>query len=208
MPEYAVSQPEAAELAVRILCDTLPAFLDAGYIVCATRDNQLSSIDRIALLRAEGWIKKILVCHGHLKSGYSGSEFVLSMLISRAITKNVVIFDCWAEEFNTFTETESLIMFAKYVGYKRIVISAPPFHQIRTFISCVSHAIKHYPELSLYSSPGIAMNWREKVTHSQGILEDTRANLIKGEWERLYRYHQKGDLVSSQEVLSYLNQRS
>lgn len=48
----------------------------------------------------------------------------------------------------------------------------------------------------------------EQVRHSQGILQGKRKNFIHTEYKRIIMYHEKGDLVSCEEILSYLERRN
>ena len=51
------------------------------------------------------------------------------------------------------------------------------------------------------------MSWQEEVIHSQGTLKAKRRDLIQEEVERIEKYQSKGDLASSEQVLSYLDKR-
>ena len=74
-------------------------------------------------------------------------------------------------------------------------------------MTAVTLALREYPELYLYSLPGKPLPWQEEVTHSQGEVLGTRAELIAGEMNRIKTYYAKGDLASVDEVLEYLNRR-
>lgn len=108
---------------------------------------------------------------------------------------------------NTYSELVCAIEYAKIHQWKKIGVTAAPFHQLRAFVTAVSVALRLYPEIKVYSRPGNPLSWTQEVVHSQGILRATRSQLIKHELDRIERYHIKGDLVSAREVLDYLNQR-
>ena len=108
---------------------------------------------------------------------------------------------------NTLVESETLIGYAKQNGYSSLFVVAPPFQQLRAFMTAVTVALREYPELLLYSYPAVAMPWREEVVHSQGTLKATRSELIHAEFERIDTYQNKGDLASFEDVLAYLNNR-
>jgi hypothetical protein len=74
-------------------------------------------------------------------------------------------------------------------------------------MTAVTVALREYPDLQLYSYPGVALPWQAGVVHSQGQTRGTRSELIAGEFERIRKYHEKGDLASVEEVLDYLNKR-
>ena len=74
-------------------------------------------------------------------------------------------------------------------------------------MTTVRVALAEYPELKIYSFPGNALPWNEEVMHSQGRLTARRSDLIEAELARIDRYFQKGDLISFDKVLEYLDQR-
>ena len=74
-------------------------------------------------------------------------------------------------------------------------------------MTAVTAASWGYPELKLYSRPGRAQPWDEVVTHSQGTLHGTRAELIAAEQERIEKYIAQGDLAPRDAVLAYLRRR-
>jgi len=99
------------------------------------------------------------------------------------------------------------IRFARQHSYRSLFVVAPPFQQLRAFMTAVTVALREYPELLIYSYPGVAMSWQEEVIHSQGTLKAKRRDLIQEELERIEKYQSKGDLASPERVLSYLNKR-
>jgi hypothetical protein len=58
-----------------------------------------------------------------------------------------------------------LIRFARRQGYGSLHVVAPPFHQLRAFMTAVTVARKEYPELLIYSYPGVALSWQAEVAH-------------------------------------------
>jgi hypothetical protein len=71
----------------------------------------------------------------------------------------------------------------------------------------VTAALREYPSLKLYSVPGAPQPWDEVVTHSQGTLQGTRAELIAEEQKRIDRYTAQGDLLPRESILEYLRTR-
>ncbi len=108
---------------------------------------------------------------------------------------------------HTLIEAEALVQFALERGYRSLHVVSPPFHQPRAFMTAVTAALRHYPDLKLYSYPGVALPWQAEVAHSQGQVRGSRSDLIGGELERIRKYNAKGDLASVEEVLAYLNRR-
>jgi hypothetical protein len=111
------------------------------------------------------------------------------------------------DQLNTLTEMEAFMDSAKRLGWKDIILVAPPFHQVRVFITAVSVAARKYPEAKIYNQVGISLSWLERATHSQGTLKGTRREFIHTELDRIQKYFAKGDLVHPSVALDYLNKR-
>ena len=74
-------------------------------------------------------------------------------------------------------------------------------------MTMVTAALQEYPALKLYSVPGAPQPWDEIVTHSQGKLRGTRAELIAAEQKRIEKYTTQGDLAPRAAILKYLRAR-
>jgi hypothetical protein len=108
---------------------------------------------------------------------------------------------------NTLIEANAMIRCAKHNQYTDIYVIASPFHQLRAFMTSVTAAQKFYPEINIYSHNGHPLPWQDRVAHSQGETSGLRRDLIGGEFDRIRKYQQKGDLASDTDVLCYLNKR-
>lgn len=198
------------ELLTRVLCDTLPASpADAAFLFGQTPDNQESVFQTAQKLIAENKVKKILLMQTGAISGYPGIEVWKRELMQTGIPESKIagVPPTDTSILHTLIEAQSMVQHARQQGYQSVVLVASPFQQLRAFMTAVTAAKWHYPELRLYSQPGVALPWTEQVTHSQGKLHGTRSSLIAGELERIEQYQAKGDLASVKEVLDYLNGR-
>lgn len=111
------------------------------------------------------------------------------------------------EILHTLVESQKLVRFAKARGYERLVVVSAPFHQERAFMTVVSVALREYPSLKVYSYPGEPQPWDEVVTHSQGKLRGTRAEMVAQEHKRIETYTAQGDLAPRANILKYLSSR-
>ena len=93
------------------------------------------------------------------------------------------------EILHTAIEADRTVQFAQAQGYERLLVVAAPFHQERAFISVVTAVLRDYPSLKVYSHPGAPQPWDQVVTHSQGTLRGTRAELIAEELQADRRVH-------------------
>lgn len=198
------------ELVTRVLCDSIAdAAVEAAYLFSQTVDNQSSVLDAGAHLMQRGSVERLMIWGSEAQVGYPGSSLWRAELAERGVPSTSIdlVGEGDGRPLNTLTESEGVVEYARAEGLKRVVVVAPPFHQVRAFVTAVSVALRAYPTLDLYSFPGRPLSWNETVIHSQGVLRDRRAALISAEVERIHRYREKGDLVSPSVVLDYLDRR-
>ena len=108
---------------------------------------------------------------------------------------------------NTLGEPLSIVPLAKKLGWKTLGVIAPEFHLPRAVMSYITVALAEYPELKIYGILGLALDPKEKVVHSQGILEATREELIELERQKIEEYIHRGWLASYAAAMQYLDQR-
>ena len=199
-----------SELIIRILCDVQPVYpSDGAYLYCQTESNQLSLFQTALSLLSNSHKTKIFILQAGPKNGYPGFQKwqheLHKMRLPIESVDGIKIDE--AVPLNTLTESEALISFAKLKGYRSLFVVAPPFHQLRAFMTAITVVLREYPALKLYSHPAFTMPWQEEAVHSQGTLKATRSELIHMELERINMYQKKGDLASFDEILTYLNNR-
>lgn len=200
------------ELIIRTLCDTLPArSLDGLFLFGQTEDNQAAAFEAARLLLDRNYTDKVLCLGTAPMSGYPGYEAWKKELGNLGIGEGHLLpvppIPADTQLLHTFIEAQSVVRYAREQQYKSLVVTAAPFQQPRAFMTAVTLAMRDYPQLYLYSLPGKPLPWQEEVTHSQGEVQGTRAELVAGEMDRIKSYYAKGDLASVDEVLDYLNRR-
>jgi hypothetical protein len=198
------------ELLTRVLCDSQPEKpVDGIYLNCQTKSSQDVVFQTAKFLLDKPYTSKALILHTGEKSGYPGFEKWYKQMQETGIHQEQIEgVECReTASINTLIESEALVRFALRRKYSSITIVAPPFQQLRAFITAVTVTLKKYPQLRIYSYPAIAMPWQEEVTHSQGTLKAIPSKLIHAELERIDTYQKKGDLSMFEPVLAYLNQR-
>ena len=201
---------DTIELLTRILCDLRPKNPTNGaYLYCQTRGNQQSIFQAAQFLLNNSLTSKILILNTKPRSGYPGFTEWKQQLQQLGLFVEQIegVKNNETSMLNTLIEPEALIRFAKQHGYRSLFIVAPPFQQLRAFMTAVTVTLREYPELLIYSYPGEAMPWQEEVVHSQGTLKAKRRDLIQEELERIEKYQGKGDLALFKQVLSYLKKR-
>lgn len=198
------------ELLTRTLCDSRPEFpVDGAYLYCQTESNQQSLFQLARFLVENSYTSKILALQTGAQCGYPGfgpwRQQLRGMEIADEQIEGVDV--GIIQQLNTLTESEAVIRFARQKGYAALFVVAPPFQQLRAYMTAVTVTLRLYPQLQLYSYPATAMPWHENVVHSQGTLQATRRELIHAELDRIDRYQKKGDLASFEDVLTYLENR-
>lgn len=201
---------ELLEITIRTLCDVrAESTLDAVYIYSQTEDNQSSVLSAAHQLLMEKRIRKILITDSGPKSGYPGYSVWEKTLGEMGVPESSLLGVDLREtaSLNTLIEANAMIRFAEQHQYTGIYVVASPFHQLRAFMTSVTAAQRYYPEIKIYSYNGHPLPWLDRVAHSQGETSGLRSELIGGEFERIKKYQQKGDLAGDADVLDYLNQR-
>jgi len=198
------------ELLVQILCDVRPEFpVNGAYLYCQTQSNQRSLFQTAGFLLKNSLASKILILQTEAKSGYPGfsqwSRQLREQGVNEAQVEGVELGE--TAMIHTLIESEALLRSAVQKKYSSLFVVAPPFQQLRAFMTAVTVALTECPEMLLYSYPAVAMPWQDIVVHSQGTLEATRSELIEVEFERIETYQKKGDLASFAEVSAYLENR-
>ncbi len=203
---------QTLELVIWIFSEPLPTAhvpADFMFLFGQTLDNQESVLQMAEKALLTGITQRVGFLQSPALSGYPGYDAWHQMLSERGIKSDQlegVPFDN-PTMIHTRIEAEAMILYTKKQNFRQIYITAAPFHQLRAFMTAVTVALEHYPTVKLHSLPGKPLPWLEKVAHSQGQVLGTRSQLIAGEWERIEKYTQKGDLATITQVLDYLNQR-
>jgi hypothetical protein len=208
--EMIESMPEQIELLLRIFADVRPPEVaDAAYLFAETEPNQESVFAAARELIEQKRVRRILISDCTPKSGYVGAVAYRAAMIAAGIPAGAI------EEvpmeptaiLHTGIEADKTVEFAKAKGYQRLLVVSVPFHQERAFMAVVTAVLRYHPSLKAYSHPGAPQPWDEVVTHSQGMLRGTRAELIAQEQKRIEAYTAQGYLASRSMVLDYLRTR-
>jgi hypothetical protein len=192
---------EATELLLRILADVRPSeVVEGAYLFAQTEPNQESVFATGRELAEQGRVRKLLISDCTPKSGYIGAVACRRAIIESGIPAGMIeeVPMEPTEILHTLIESQKVVRFALAQGYQRLIVVSAPFHQERAFMTMVTVALQEYPALKLYSIPGAPQPWDEVVTHSQGKLRGTRAELIAEEQKRIERYTQ-GDLLPAED---------
>jgi hypothetical protein len=201
---------EQAELYLRALSDPLPAEgLEALFLFGQTRDNQAASFDTAERLCRRFPGLQLLMLAGGPRSGYPGFDPWRKALEALGIDSDHIhpLPPADTPILHTRIEALALVNHLKTAPYRRVGVTAAPFHQVRAFMTAISVALEIRSDVLLYSCPGAPQALLEPTSHSQGASSDRRRDLIAQELRRIDTYQQKGDLSASSAILAYLEQR-
>lgn len=176
------------------------------YLFGETSDNEASSF-----LRASNELiveRGVWISGGSDIAGYPGAPQWIEQLQLVGVPRSIIEVIPLNGPPNTKTEADALVQYAVEQECKTFAIIAPPFHQLRCFLTVLgSMKTMGRMDLQVYNWVGASLDWQEPARHSQGSLKDVRENLIGHEFERIIRYTEKGDLATVDEALAYLRQR-
>ena len=198
------------ELLTRVLCDSKPQTqADGVFLFSQTKDNQASVFKVGCDLVRSSSANVLLMMEAPALCGFPGFSAWKKELCDLGIPSHQIIgVETVEQTLNTLIEATALVQMAKKKGYQSVFVVAPPFHQLRAFMTAVTATLREYPTLHVYSKPGAALPWFETVYHSQGSSSGKRTDMIYGELDRIGRYQKKGDLATFEDVLYYLDKRS
>jgi len=190
-----------------------PLDADMTYLVGQTSDNESSVLDAARKFRGPigfiGYDDVRQVC------GFPGFSAWKDALANRSIGANRVvgILGSFVEvagrrTIHTLSELEAVARYAGHKGLRRVVIVAPHWHLLRSFMSVVLPARRYCPDAHFYPALGAPLPWGEEVAHSQGRVRGTRADFMFTETVRIFTYQEQGNLPSAEEALAYLECRN
>lgn len=201
---------EQAEIFLRALSDPIPSEgIEALFLFGQTVDNQDTVFGA-----AEGLYRRypglqLLMLAGGPRSGYPGFNAWQKALITRGIAASDIhpLPPADSPLLHTRIEALALVRHLEKQNYRRVAVTAAPFHQVRAFMTAISVALDTACSTRLYSCPGSPQPMLEPASHSQGALSGRRRDLIALELQRIDTYQQKGDLAATRAILAYLEER-
>ena len=143
--------------------------------------------------------------------GYPGAASWRESLKKLGVRKKDITLVPFTEPLlHTLSEAFTIATFVKKRGATHLVITAPPFHALRCFLSMVTAVRTLGTNLKVYTQVGITQSWNEHAFHSQNTTLWKRKDLIVGEIQRILQYQREGrpvPLISTDKALAYLEWR-
>ena len=211
---FSTDPEEMIALKRRVMGDVLPpkGRADAIYCVGGTRDTQEQDLEVGNMLWHAGYAPIIGAVRGTTEHGYCGFEFCRDRLIrrGRVPAAAIVPIDVLPEDgdrLNTHTEGKALLVHAGIYRWRTVIVCAPFFHQLRASSTFISLLNLQNPELLIFNQPGEPGNLKQRVRHSQGIVEGDLLELFISEFGRMFLYHNLGHIRSCTELIAYYDRR-
>jgi len=200
------------ELLHRVLIEIPLSKVDIVYVFGQSIQNQPSSLNRAVVLWKKGIAPLVGIPELKPVQDCAGFAACRSTLLKQGVPKKSIIGVKMAlNDFPPSTDAEAsgLVKLAKKIGWEKIIITSPPIHQFRAFISTISAVNRDgLPDLKVFNCVGFPLEWCKQTVHSQGIETGLMKDLlISGELVKILKYRSRGDLVSAEEALEYLNRR-
>ncbi len=204
---------QLAQLAERLLHDKSPVVRYA-YLFAETRDNQVASFAAAKELQQAHKADYFSVIDADAANGFPGYEAwrkELGPIVGPWSVLRVPV----GNRKGVNTQSESIALVKQIALSKAIRADcpefdfwyaiAPQFHILRAFMTLASEIINSDKDVSVFSYPAPVQDWEEQVTHSQGILIATRAQLVYSEIERINAYK---NILPAEEIMRYMDQRA
>lgn len=110
--------------------------------------------------------------------------------------------------YHTKAEGDAFLEMAQKEGWRSAVSLTHPHQAVRAMLGLVRTINIQELNFDVYAVAPQTTNWGKRVKGSQGLERKSRFEHIEGEFERIIRYQEKGDLASFQELFAYLEQRN
>lgn len=184
---------EALKLMVLSSNDRL---LKSDAIVCLEGDGY-SRIEKATELFKEKWAKKVLISGGYNHPPFSlPAKDLAKKLIRRGVPPQSIILEEKSQD--TYEQGKEVMKIVKERKWKRIILVASHFHQLRAFLTFLEAMNGARLKIQIFNAPVRKLAWFEKTA-----LGQTRFQLLETELKKINQYSKKGHLVTTKEALAY-----
>jgi len=214
MPLFTTDLLELDMLNHRILRDVPPPrIIDAICFFGQTQENDQIALKSI-IKRWEKYNCPILIgaCDRIEKGSLivrGSDDWVIDLKSAGVKPKWIWVYNM-SSKFPPSTDAEAygMVEVIEENSWNEIVITVPPLHARRAFVSLVSACQKSgLRNVKIWSVPSEAPPWDEDVFHSGSMPSAPREKQIAGEFGKVFTYCAKGDHLTAKEVLEYLRNR-
>ena len=154
------------QLNTLVLCDTPSTEKpDAFYIFAEPATHIDLLVSAVAPIAKQRKIK-VAICGG-VGQGYDFRVW-FKALRENGLKEDEIVLISPDEYLNTITESTKLAQHAKMFGWKNIWITAPPFQQLRAFITLASMLKKEFWYAKIFNMLALPIDWYKEIIHYHG----------------------------------------
>jgi len=193
------------QLNTLVLCDTPGSEKADAIYIFAEPNTYLALLTGAVAGLAKSTGVKVAICGG-VGQGYDFRPW-LKALREQGLKEDEIVLIAPDDTLNSLTESLKLAQHAKMFGWKNIWITAPPYQQLRAFMTLVTALKKEFHLAKIYNLIALPLKWYKETVHYQGEVKGRPVDFILSESERIEKYIQKNDLLPPEQVLKYFEER-
>jgi len=188
-----MNQAEILKLMVLVNNERL---LKSDAIVCLEGDGY-NRIKLSSKLFKEKWAKKIVVSGGYNHPPFSiPAKDAVKELIKRGVPSQSIILEEKSQD--TYGQGKEVMKIVKERKWKRIILVASHFHQLRAFLTFLKTMKEAKLRIKIINVPVRELPWFKRTS-----LGKNRFQLLESELKKINQYIKKGHLVTVRETLKY-----
>lgn len=193
-----MDQPTAQERFVNLVSKDQPAKAD---VIFLAEGDGYHRVPHVADLYRQGFAPLIAIVGGDDRRDYGSflSHELKEKLVELGIPESAIYMEETSP--NTKAEADRMMQLAQERGWTSILIVTSPHHQYRTFLTFLASMKAAGLDLVLRNTPA-PLSWTEENPWGR------RKDLLEGEWERIATYQAKGDVISFEDGIAYLETRN
>jgi hypothetical protein len=151
-------------------------------------------LNKAAELYKKGYASTVVFSGGITDYSYGSYPFedCLPKLLELGIKREDIIHE--SKSLNTKEQAVNVNTLAMEQGWKRLVLTASPYHQCRAYLTFLKNIS---PGIVLMNIPSDNLSWFGKEDWG------SRFDLLEQEQERIEKYTAKGDLATVDEAIKY-----
>lgn len=135
-----------------------------------------------------------------------GKDWTIKRLLEQQVPlENILQPD--TPSHHTREENDAFLELSMKMEWRSGIILAQPHQLLREILGMVLVIDAAQYQMEVYTTAPVFTPWYEVVHVNQGIESKPRIENIDDELHRIYKYQQKGDLASFEELFAYLRAR-
>jgi uncharacterized SAM-binding protein YcdF (DUF218 family) len=170
--------------------------LKSDAIVCLEGDGY-NRIELSTKLLKEKWAKKVLISGGYDNPPFSiPAKDLAKELIKKGVPSQNIILE--EKSQNTYEQSKEVMKIVKERKWKRIILVASHFHQLRAYLTFLKAMKKLNLKIKISNAPARNLSWFEKT--SLGL---NRLQLLEEDLKKIQKYIKEGYLATIKEAIDY-----